>query len=130
VPEKKSGIEKRVQDILRLDDHQFHIALVWLWSALACSGPYPILRLVGEDCVFVASALRTFLDPHAVPVRGAPRNQTDGMISATVFSSRCMRRRSQIVFLIGCRICIPASALGRGSSMLTMKSKFASDGIR
>lgn len=74
---------KRLQDLLRLDDDQFRIVLVWLLLCLDSSGPHPMLRFIGEDSSFLAKALRVLIDPNAVSTRGAPRNEVDCMIAAT-----------------------------------------------
>lgn len=66
-------------------DEDWPLVVAWLLGAYS-SGPYPIMTLQGEQETaksFVANALKTLVDPGLAPLRTAPRDVRDLMISAS-----------------------------------------------
>jgi DNA polymerase I-like protein with 3'-5' exonuclease and polymerase domains len=66
-------------------DDAFHLLVAWLVGAMRPTGPYPILALQGEQASAkstTARVLRRLVDPSTAPLRRAPRNERDLMISA------------------------------------------------
>ncbi len=61
------------------------LLLAWLLMAFSPRGPYPVLGLSGEQGSTkstTARVLRSLLDPSSAPLRTAPREERDLMISA------------------------------------------------
>lgn len=67
------------------DDRDFSLIVAWVLAALRATGPYPILCLAGQpgsSKSTLTSLLKRLIDPHAVPLRTMPRDETDLMIAA------------------------------------------------
>jgi hypothetical protein len=59
--------------------------LCWVVAAMRFRGPYPILKLTGEQGAAKSTAekvLRALVDPSSSPLRAAPRNERDLQIAA------------------------------------------------
>jgi hypothetical protein len=66
-------------------DGDWVLLVSWLVGAFRSNGPYPVLVLHGEQGSAKSSAtraLRSSVDPNAAPIRTAPRDERDLMISA------------------------------------------------
>jgi hypothetical protein len=67
------------------DDHDYHLLVCWILSALRNFGPYPVLVITGEQGSAKSTfteVLKRILDPSAAPRRSLPRNEQDLFISA------------------------------------------------
>lgn len=75
-----------LRELLNLrQEEDWQLLLGWLIGALQPSGPYPILILQGEQGTAkstVAKILKYLIDPSAVLLRTAPRNEQDLLIAA------------------------------------------------
>jgi len=70
---------------LNIRPEQWPLVAVWLAAALRPVGPYPLLKLLGEQGsakTTAARGLRAVVDPNAAPVRAEPRDTRDLMIAA------------------------------------------------
>ena len=70
---------------LNVREEQWILIAAWLAAALRATGPYPILKLLGEQgsCkTTVARILRLCIDPNSAPVRAEPRSTRDLAIAA------------------------------------------------
>jgi hypothetical protein len=66
-------------------DDDWRLIVAWVAAALRPMGPYPVLILGGEQgCAksTLARVLRRLIDPHVTPLRSAPRDERDLMITA------------------------------------------------
>jgi hypothetical protein len=86
------GKLNRLRQFLNLrSDEDWYAVAGWLLGALHPRGPYPVLVLHGEQGSAKSTAakvLRSLIDPHSVPLRAAPRELRDLMITA--MNSRCL----------------------------------------
>jgi len=85
VPESGGSIED-LRDYLNVSDAQFALVVAWLLGTFRATGPYPVLVLVGEQGTAKSSAtrlLRELIDPNVAPLRSAPREERDLIISAS-----------------------------------------------
>lgn len=67
------------------NDGDWFLLAAWLIGAFRPHGPYPVLVLHGEQGSAKSStsrALRSLVDPNAAPIRAAPRDERDLMLSA------------------------------------------------
>ena len=67
------------------NDGDWVLLVAWLVGAFRPRGPYPVLVLHGEQGSAKSSttrALRSLIDPNAAPIRTAPRDERDLMLSA------------------------------------------------
>ncbi len=70
---------------LNVKAEQWPLVAAWLAAALRPSGPYPLLKLLGEQGAAkttTARVLRALIDPNAAPVRAEPRDGRDLMLAA------------------------------------------------
>src|SRR5262245_45369615 len=70
---------------LNVREAQWVLVAAWLAAALRPTGPYPLLKLLGEQGsakTTTARVLRALLDPNAAPVRAEPKDARDLMIAA------------------------------------------------
>jgi hypothetical protein len=71
--------------LVNVSDEDWPLLLAWLVAALRPSGPFPLLKLLGEQGsakTTAARVLRALVDPNVAPVRSAPRSDRDLMIAA------------------------------------------------
>jgi hypothetical protein len=91
VPASHGKLE-RLRKFLNLrNDEDWYAVAGWLVGALHPRGPYPVLVLHGEQGSAKSTAakvLRSLIDPHSAPLRAAPRELRDLMITA--MNSRCL----------------------------------------
>jgi putative DNA primase/helicase len=84
-PECGSVIEELRSFLNVRDDEDFMLVVAWLVAALRPRGPYPILVANGEQgsgkSVF-CRMLRLLVDPGAAPIRAAPKDDRDLVVSA------------------------------------------------
>jgi hypothetical protein len=81
-----AGSLNPLRELLNLQQEEdWQLLLGWLLGALRAVGPYPILVLQGEQGTAkstVAKILQYLIDPSAVPLRTAPRDERDLLIAA------------------------------------------------
>ena len=87
MPVKTSGreLKKLLSPFLNVRDEQWPNVAVWIVASLRPRGPYPVLKLLGEQGsakTTTARACRSVIDPNAAPVRAQPRSTRDLMIAA------------------------------------------------
>ena len=78
-------LESLLRPFLNIDLEQWPLVVAWLVAALRPTGPYPILKLLGEQGsakTTTARVLRALVDPNAAPVRAEPRSTRDLMIAS------------------------------------------------
>ncbi|MDM4772405.1 hypothetical protein [Solimonas sp. SE-A11] len=71
--------------VLNVAEPDRPLVLAWLLAALRPKGPYPILLLVGEQGSAKSTAariLKSLVDPSAVPLRGAVKDERDLLVAA------------------------------------------------
>jgi hypothetical protein len=86
----RGGTVDELRSLLPLKDAtSWRLALSWTMTALrgrpGYAGGYPILALTGEHGTgksTTARRLRSLIDPHAVPIRGRPREVRDLIVAA------------------------------------------------
>ena len=86
-PVKTPGSELRglLLPFLNILPEQWPLVAAWLVAALRPVGPYPVLKMLGEQGsakTTAARVLRALVDPNAAPVRAEPRDTRDLMIAA------------------------------------------------
>lgn len=82
---RKSLLKQLLLQFLNVKIEQWPLVAAWLAAALRPIGPYPILKLLGEQGsakTTTARVLRALIDPNAAPVRAEPRDARDLMIAA------------------------------------------------
>jgi hypothetical protein len=85
-PDPTFGSVDRLRQFLNVDGDGWILLVGWLIGAFRPTGPYPLLHLTGEQGTAkstTARLLRSLVDPSRSPLREAPRNSEDLMISAT-----------------------------------------------
>ena len=78
------GTLNDLRPFINCRDEDWPLVVAWIIGALS-PGPYPIMTLQGEQGTaksFVAKVLKTLVDPGHAPLRTAPRDVRDLMISA------------------------------------------------
>jgi hypothetical protein len=82
----RGGGLRSLEELLNLgDEGNWRLVVGWLLQALYPRGPYPVLVLHGEQGAAkstAARALRSLVDPHAMPLRAAPRGEQDIAVAA------------------------------------------------
>jgi len=84
---------------LNIREAQWPLVAAWLVAALRPVGPYPILKLLGEQGsakTTTARILRAVVDPNAAPVRAEPRSTRDLVIAANNAWVLCLDNLSKI----------------------------------
>jgi hypothetical protein len=87
LPVKTPGTElgRLLMPFLNIRPEQWPLVAAWIVAALRPVGPYPVLKVLGEQGAAkttMARALRATIDPNAAPVRAEPRDTRDLMIAA------------------------------------------------
>ena len=85
-PEAGGSIEELRQFLNIPDEDSWRLIVAWLLASLRPKGPYPILLLQGEQGSAkstTSKVLRALIDPNTAPLRTAPRDERDLMITAT-----------------------------------------------
>jgi Bifunctional DNA primase/polymerase, N-terminal len=84
-PEVGSRIEKLRDFVNVKTNNDFILVVAWLVAAFRHRGPFPILDFNGESGSaksFASRIVRSLVDPRAAPIRAAPRDERDLVISA------------------------------------------------
>lgn len=85
----RGGDIKQLRKFLNVaTDDDFVLVIAWLLAALAAYGPFTVLVVQGEHGAaktFNAKLIRMLVDPHAVPTRRLPRDDT--ALSVGVYNS-------------------------------------------
>ena len=66
-------------------DDDFMLVVAWLVAAFRDTGPYPVLAINGEQGTgksIFARMIRALVDPSAAPIRAAPKDDRDLVVSA------------------------------------------------
>jgi hypothetical protein len=82
---ERGGAIQLLRQFANVAEADFLLLVGWLTAALLPTGPYPVLVLSGEQgCAksTLARLLRRLSDPHVSPLRCAPKEVRDLMISA------------------------------------------------
>jgi hypothetical protein len=80
------GEVKDLRPFVNVTDLQWPLIVGWLAGAIHPEGPYPLLRLHGEQGsakTTTGKLLRRLIDPNKSEVRSAPRGERDLLIAAT-----------------------------------------------
>jgi hypothetical protein len=82
--------DRPLRDLLKpfvnVAEEEWPLVVAWLAAALRPTGPYPILKLLGEQGstkTTTAKVLVALIDPNTAPVRAEPTSLRDLMIAAT-----------------------------------------------
>ena len=97
-PEAGSGIET-LRGYVNCDDAGFMLIVGWLVAAMRPSGPYPILVVNGRQGTgktFLCGLLRSITDPVIAPLRAAPKDVRDLLVSTTNSQVQAFDNFSQI----------------------------------
>jgi hypothetical protein len=81
----RGGSKDDLRPYVNLDDDEFLLFLAWLTAAMRPAGPYPVAVLIGQEGSAkstLAKISRSLVDPSAAPLRSAPRDIRDLMVSA------------------------------------------------
>jgi hypothetical protein len=79
------GSVGELRKFVNVTNDQWPLLLAWLVAALRPSGPYTILKIVGEQGSAKTTqtrVLRALVDPNTCPTRAAPKTERDLMIAA------------------------------------------------
>jgi hypothetical protein len=82
---ERGGSVRLLRRLINVPDNQWPLVLGWVVQAMRPSGPYPILKLNGEQGSAkstTAKVLRTIIDPQAGLLQRPPRSERDLMITA------------------------------------------------
>ena len=98
-PRDGETLKSLLLPFLNVREVQWPLVATWLVAALRPRGPYPMLKLVGEQGsgkTTKARILRKLIDPNAAPVRAEPRSPRDLMIAANNAWCICLDNLSNI----------------------------------
>jgi hypothetical protein len=93
------SLHSLLSPFLNLGPTSWPLIAAWLVAALRPRGPYPILKLLGEQGsakTTTARVLRELVDPNAAPVRAEPRSTRDLAIAANNAWVICMDNLSTV----------------------------------
>ena len=79
------GLIEELRQFVNASDQDFMMIVAWLVAAMRHHGPFPILVLNGEQGSgksFFSRMLRSLVDPSAAPIRAAPKDDRDLVVSA------------------------------------------------
>lgn len=82
----KGGSVAELRRFVNVIDEHWPLLLAWLIATFRPTGPYTILKLLGEQGsakTTTAKAVRALNDPNSAAVRSAPRSERDLVISAS-----------------------------------------------
>lgn len=99
VKTKGTSLERLLLPFLNIRAVQWPLVAAWLTAGLRPVGPYPVLKLLGEQGsakTTTARVLRSLVDPNAAPVRAEPRSTRDLMIAANNAWVICMDNLSVV----------------------------------
>lgn len=103
------------------DDDDFILIVAFLLMALHPKGPYPVLVLQGEQGAAKSSTarmLKSVIDPSKAPLRNAPSNEQDLMISAENAQILVYDNLSQIPSSLSDTLCRLATGTGFATRVL------------
>ena len=79
------GSVAELREFVNVSDEQWPLLLAWLVAALRPTGPYPVLKMLGEQGsakTTTARVVRSLVDPNSASARSATQSERDLMISA------------------------------------------------
>jgi hypothetical protein len=82
---KRGGSLADLRRFVNVTDKDWPLLAAWLVAAFRPTGPYPILKLIGEQGAAkttTAEVLRKLVDPNTAPLRRPPHGDRDLMIAA------------------------------------------------
>lgn len=94
-----ASLKDLLEPFLNMRPEQWPLVAAWLAAALRPTGPYPLLKLLGEQGsakTTTARVLRALVDPNAAPVRAEPREERDLMIAANNGWVLCLDNLSNV----------------------------------
>jgi hypothetical protein len=115
------ALVKALLPFLNVQPALWPLVAAWLAAALRPVGPYPILKLLGEQGsakTTTARVLRGLLDPNAAPVRAEPKDARDLMIAANNGWVLCLDNLSFIRPWLSDALCRVSTGGGFGTRML------------
>lgn len=81
----RGGSVTELRKFVNVVSHCWALLLAWIVAAFRPTGPYPLLKLLGEQGsakTTSARMVRSLVDPNTASVRSAPRSERDLMIAA------------------------------------------------
>jgi len=115
------SLHRLLSPFLNVRIEQWPLVAVWEVAALRPTGPYPVLKLLGEQGAAkttMARALRSVTDPNAAPIRAEPRDTRDLMIAANNGWVLCLDNLSSMKPALSDALC--RLATGGGFSTRTL----------
>ena len=103
------------------NDDDFVLVVAWLLAALRPTGPYPVLVLEGEQGSAkstTARILRSLVDPSQSPVRSAPREEHDLLVSTQGSWVLCLDNLSKVAPWLSDALCRLSTGGGFSSRRL------------
>ncbi len=125
IPVETPGTELKnlLFPFLNMCEEQWPLLVAWLVAALRPMGPYPILKLLGEQGsakTTTARVVRSLIDPNAAPVRAEPRSTRDLVIAANNAWILCLDNLSVVKADLSDALC--RLATGGGFATRTLYS--------
>ena len=125
IPIDTDGAELKdlLSPFLNVKEEQWPLVVSWLVAAFRPTGPYPVLKLLGEHGsakTTTARVLRSLVDPNSAPVRAEPRSTRDLMIASNNGWILCMDNLSIVKADLSDAIC--RLATGGGFATRTLYS--------
>lgn len=117
-PEAGCGIDELRRFVNVAEEEDFILVVGWLVVALRNKGPYPILVVNGEQGSGKSTfsrLIRSVVDPNAAPIRSAPKEERDLVVSCHNGHVQCFDNLSRIDADLADSLCRFAS--GGGSSV-------------
>jgi hypothetical protein len=121
VPKPGSLIEELRNFINVNTDNDFMLVVAWIVAALRHRGPFPILDFTGESGSaksFASRIVRSLVDPRAAPIRAAPRDERDLMVSASNSWALAFDNLSSVPVWLADALCRLATGSGFATRML------------
>jgi Bifunctional DNA primase/polymerase, N-terminal len=121
VPEPGSLVEELRNFINVNTDNDFMLVVAWIVAALRHRGPFPILDFNGEPGSaksFASRIARSLIDPRAAPIRAAPRDERDLVVSANNSWALAFDNLSSVPVWLADALCRLATGSGFATRML------------
>lgn len=120
-PEAGSGVETLRRFINVRTEDEFRLVVGFMVMALRDRGPYPILIVNGEQGTgksVVCRMIRSIIDPNAAPIRAAPKDERDMILSAINSWALVFDNMSAVPHWFSDGLCRLASGTGFATRML------------
>ncbi|MSR55051.1 MAG: hypothetical protein EXS09_17440 [Gemmataceae bacterium] len=116
IPERGGSVAE-LRRFVNVADNHWPLILGWIVASLRPTGPYPILKTIGEQGsskTTLARVLRAFIDPNTCPTRGTPRSERDLMIAAENGWVCCFDNLSHVTTELSDALCRLSTGGGLG----------------